>query len=492
MRRSRTVPLRLWLTVLVFALVAGIAVAEIALSQSMSAWQQHADSSRIAAIRRIIGTDAAQWQNRTWQQHADSALKALSVETEIIRLTSPRSGIVAYTTPGAVSLLGPIGHGLLQQKAYTSQGPMSELIPAGGTLAPTFEKILIPNGATGSRIRGVSILLFTGPAPGSPSVWLWPEAALLAVVLILAVAIWLFGRSVLRPLAALDRAVAGIAGGDLDVHLPRSSAREVAEVSAAVEGMSAALRESLTRQNAVEEERRLFIGAVAHDLRTPLFMLRGYLKGLQSGVAATPEKRAQYVDSCLAKADALEHLISDLFDFTRLEYLDQEPARQPLELGGLLEASTQGARPAAEAKGIRIVLLPAEGLCPLEGDSHLLGRAVENLLDNALRYTPEGGEIRVAWACDGETARFSVSDTGSGIAEQDLPHIFTPLYRAETSRNRQTGGAGLGLAIADRILRSHGGSITATNDPHSGAVFTGVLPTATRVLPVSAVLTSTG
>jgi len=335
----------------------------------------------------------------------------------------------------------------------------------------------VANGpATDSPPPGIALLWFTRPAPGSPSPWLWPLTALVAIALTLAAVVWLLGRFVLRPLAAMNRAVEGIAGGDLDVRLPPSPAREVAEIGAALEAMSAALRDALGRQAALEEERKLFIGAIAHDLRTPLFMLRGYLKGLESGVAATPEKMAHYVSACRAKADALERLITDLFAYTRLEYLEQEPERAPLELGALLREAVEGAQPLAESKGIALALeAPAEP-CPLMGDGQLLARVVENLLDNALRYTPPAGQVRVRWRYEDTGLVFAVADSGPGIAAHDLPHLFTPLYRGETSRNRQTGGAGLGLTIAQRILRAHGGDLTAANGVTGGAVFTATLP----------------
>jgi signal transduction histidine kinase len=199
---------------------------------------------------------------------------------------------------------------------------------------------------------------------------------------------------------------------------------------------------------------------------------------------------AHYVEVCLARADALERLIADLFAFTRLEYLEQEPERVPLELGALLRGAADGVRPLARDRRIEIILDGAEEPYPLVGDQHLLGRTVENLLDNPLRHTPDGGSIRIQWGRHGQALSFSVEDTGPGIAEQDLPHLFTPLYRAETSRNRQTGGAGLGLTIARRILRSHGGDLTAANAAAGGARFTATLPTASHARPVPEVAAS--
>lgn len=304
----------------------------------------------------------------------------------------------------------------------------------------------------------------------------WAAVELGTFALTLAIVVWLIGPPVLRPLGALSQAVESIAGGDLSVHLAPSPVREIAEVSAALEGMSAALQQALERQSALEEERRLFVSAIAHDLRTPLFMLRGYLRGLERGVATTPEKIAHYIDASRGQADALERLITDLFAYTRLEYLEVEPERALVDLSALLRQAAEDARPAATAKELRITLDLPEELCFVMGDSYLLARAFANLLDNAVRYTPEQGWIGIH--CDRQegSLALAIEDTGPGIAAHDLPHLFTPLYRGDASRNRQTGGTGLGLAIARRILQAHGGDLTAANSVLGGAIFTATVP----------------
>lgn len=290
---------------------------------------------------------------------------------------------------------------------------------------------------------------------------------------------WLAGRTVLRPLAAMRAAARQIASGDLDIHPPDSALHEVADVADALAAMGAALHESLRRQADLEQERRLVIGAVAHDLRTPLFSLRGYLEGLDRGLADTPERTAHYVAVCRLQADALERLVADLFTFTKLEFFVEAPRYDPLDLGKLLTAAVESVRPLADERQLQLVSSgPCD--CTLVGDAHLLTRAVENLLDNALRHSPSGGSVMVYWERGPVGWIFSVSDGGPGISPAELPHIFDPLYRGDASRNRSTGGAGLGLAIARRILRVHGGDLTAANRPGGGAELIATLPNAER------------
>lgn len=309
-----------------------------------------------------------------------------------------------------------------------------------------------------------------------------PLAQMGALVLIVAAIALFVHRAFLRPLAHLVDAMRQVGAGDLDARLPRSRVTEVDDVATAFGTMAGELRTALERQQELEQERRMTIGALVHDLRTPLFSLRGYLEGLATGVASSPEKTARYIRVCQEKADALERLVSDLFNYTRTEYLEEVPRPEPLELGELMRRTVEGLLPQADAKGVNLVLDETAGPVTVAGDPMLLMRAVENVLDNAVRHTPSGGEVRVGWERHGETAAFSVTDTGPGILPEDLPHLFTPFYRGETSRNRRTGGAGLGLAIARRLLQAHGGDLTASNVESGGARFTGTLPLLQHVM----------
>lgn len=304
-------------------------------------------------------------------------------------------------------------------------------------------------------------------------------AAVITQISVLVVTGVLMGWWVVRPLAAMSAASRRIAVdglAEVDLSVPLSQVREVAEATAAFGAMSEGLRESLGRQAELEQERRFFVGAAAHDLRTPLFSLRGYLEGLETGIADTPEKTARYVAVCQQKADELEHLISDLFTYSQLDYVERTPEREMVDLRLLLRNAVDGARPQADEKGVTLTLESSSDISEVSAAPHLLARAVGNVLENALRYTPPGGKVMVSLSADGPDLVFTVADTGPGIASRDLPRIFDPLYRGEASRSRQTGGAGLGLAIARRALQAHGGKLTATNGEMGGALFTGRLP----------------
>jgi signal transduction histidine kinase len=291
---------------------------------------------------------------------------------------------------------------------------------------------------------------------------------------------WWMRVAIMKPLAAMSKAARMIANHDLDIHLSPSPIAEIAQVIEAFTSMGTALRAATYREAELEQERRLFIGAIAHDLRTPLFSLRGYLEAMQTGVARSAEQVTKYIALSQKKAEALERLIGDLFAYTQLEYLAIVPQQEPIDLGSLLERSVESLHLKSSAKGIHLDVGGQTDPCSLVGDEYLLTCAVENVLDNAVRYTPVDGTIQIRWFRDQERAYFTITDTGPGIAPEALAHVFTPLYRAEASRNRQTGGIGLGLTIARRILVAHGGDLTVANAPARGAQFTGWLPACKR------------
>ncbi|MFC5700199.1 sensor histidine kinase [Cohnella faecalis] len=283
-------------------------------------------------------------------------------------------------------------------------------------------------------------------------------------------------RFLLNPLEKLGLAARRISAGDRDIRLPKSGIAEIAEVSDAFNLMVDGLREANLKQRASEEERRFVIAAIAHDLRTPLFSLRGYLDGLEQGIAQSPEKMAKYVAVCKEKSAQLDRLVEDLFTIAKLDYAENELNDRSFDFKLVLSEAIETLRPTARQKQVSIIAnLPTQD-CFVNGDSHLLERAIENLLDNAVRHAPNQGKILVQCRQDGPVVTFAVQDSGPGFNDEELQRAFDPLYRGEQSRNRSTGGAGLGLTISQRIIRRHGGELTIANHPDGGALLSGRLP----------------
>ncbi|MFD1676183.1 sensor histidine kinase [Alicyclobacillus fodiniaquatilis] len=313
-----------------------------------------------------------------------------------------------------------------------------------------------------------------------------------AIILGFGLAVFIVGiamrRFIIKPLEAMRRAAGQIAVGDLDVVLSKSRVLEIAEVSNGFESMVVGLQNAFQKQTVLEEERTFVINAVAHDLRTPIFALRGYLDGLEKGIAHTPEKMAMYVAVCKESAGQLDHLVTDLFTFTQMAYTEADGFAIQSELVDIKDVvmqSVDGLRVLATEKEISLLVDVHSGNFYIHGDRHLLARAMNNLIDNAVRHTPQKGDIRVQCSRSPGKVRIVVRDSGAGFSIEDIPHVFEPLYRGEDSRNRSTGGAGLGLAIAQRIIRRHGGDVAAENHADGGAIVTFWLPDITDGLPLT-------
>ena len=265
------------------------------------------------------------------------------------------------------------------------------------------------------------------------------------------------------PLTRLSAQVDKVAGGDLAIDVPRSRVGEIANISQAVDGMTIALGETAQRRAEADEARRFLVTSVAHDLRTPLFALRGHLQAIRSRLGSP----AVHLERAEARADALERLIGNLFAYTRDDYAQPALQLEAVPVAELLRDVAAGLDHAAHL-GDNAFELDGDRSVAVSVDRDRCKRALANILDNALRFSPDGAPIHLRWAAvDPSTVEIAVQDDGPGIAADLLPHIFEPGIR-EPSADGDTG-AGLGLTIAKRLLEAQDGTLTAGNRESGGA-----------------------
>lgn len=260
-------------------------------------------------------------------------------------------------------------------------------------------------------------------------------------------------RAVTRPLRAVagmaERLAAGDYGARVDTPAPVA---EVASLTDSLNRMAASLQ-------ALERLRTDLVANVAHELRTPLSTLRGYLEAVRDGVTdASPDTVAMLHGEVMR----LVRLVEALHELSVLDARTTRARRDPVDLAPLVRGALALRAGDFAAKGIR-VSVDAHGPAAVAGDADLLAQALGNLLDNALTYTPPGGRVAVRIDRAGGGLRLAVTNSGEGIAPDDLPFIFERFYRAEKSRARNLGGAGIGLAIVKEVARTHGGSVGASS-----------------------------
>lgn len=276
----------------------------------------------------------------------------------------------------------------------------------------------------------------------------------------------LLGTRMIRPLRALAGAARRMTDGDLTARVSVRAGDEIGSVAAAFNTMS-------ERREQSEGLRKAMVSDVAHELRTPLSNIRGWLEAAQDGLVV-PDK--ELVGSLLDEAVLLQHVIDDLRDLSAADAGELRLRTAELDLTELLGQVTTAHRGNADAAGVTLAT-GAEGRPVVVADPVRLRQAVGNLVSNAVRHTPAGGTVtlRARTAGAGQVV-IEVADTGSGIAPGDLPRVFDRFWRAEKSRSRQTGGSGLGLSIVRKLAEAHGGSVGATSVQGRGSVFTITLP----------------
>ena len=287
-------------------------------------------------------------------------------------------------------------------------------------------------------------------------------AAAIGGILLIAYA----SRRILAPLQTLGRAAQRLGEGDLGQRVPASGPSEIRRLGDTFNAMAENLE-------AAEQQRRNLTADVAHELRTPLSNIQGYLDAVNDGLLQPDEATMSTLRQQTAH---LVTLVEDLRLLALAEAGSLVLLTRPESLQSLLEESVEAFRPRADAKQIRLALEIDDGLPEVELDRTRISQVVGNLLENAIVNTPEGGAVTISATGDGDMVTVSVADTGHGIAPEDLERVFYRFYRVDPSRARSTGGAGLGLTIARQLVEAHGGSIRVESELGRGAIFSFYLP----------------
>lgn len=441
-----------------YLLVAGIVVVPLAvMSGFYFAWRlQEAPAPRIPGYEEIVQLAGETVDRAAWEELARfMERKPPTVEYAVL---DPSMRVLFSTIEG-------FGAGGTVRDAEV----LDRVRGAGGRYLYQLDS---PVRTGEGRLLVLTRITRDGRRPPSPFQRLFATfATLLAALFAFSAAVSvLIARSITQGILALEAATRRIAAGELDAPVAVRGGGELASLAASLVRMRDALKEDRTR-------RSRFIMGVSHDLKTPLALIKGYAEAIGDGMAEDPAERDRCVDIIGAKVDQLDGMVDDLIDFVRMDTSEWRRHLAPVELAPFLGDLARRVQADAELldRRFRVDLEIPQGVsAPM--DERLAQRALENILNNALRYTASDGLVRLAARAEPGRATVTISDDGPGIAGEDLPRIFDLFYRGTASRREQ--GLGLGLAIVRGVADSHGWEVVVRSEPGRGSEFEISIPLA--------------
>jgi signal transduction histidine kinase len=291
-----------------------------------------------------------------------------------------------------------------------------------------------------------------------------------------------FSETLTKRIIILNQAAKSIANGQFDVRIEVPGRDEMAELGQTFNTMAKQLQAAAEKQKELDTLRADLIAWVSHDLQTPLASIQAIVEALADGVVEEPETSQRYLKTAQREIQSLSTLIDNLFQVAQLDAGGLQLSLEANSLSDLISDTLESFSRIASQKNIRIDGQVPKEVDPVVMDAERIGRVLSNIISNALRHTPNGGEIHVKASRSEGMVTVSITDTGEGIHQEDLPHIFDRFYRGEKSRSRKSGGAGLGLSIAKGIIEAHGGWIQVENVEVGGANFIFTLPGSQRVV----------
>lgn len=301
---------------------------------------------------------------------------------------------------------------------------------------------------------------------------------LIAILVTGAIGVLLFSF-LTRRMRAMSEVVSSFEAGNFESRVDVKSTDEIGQLGQTFNQMADTIVTVMDDLKTTDRLRRELVANVSHDLRSPLASIQGYLETIQiKNGDLDPEERKEYIDIVLRNTVSLSNLVGALFELSKLDSEQVKPQNEAFSVSELVQDLVQLFRPEAERVGVELVAVLPENLSLAYGDIALVERVISNLIDNAIRFTPAGGIVRIVPRNQGDHIGVQVIDSGSGIPEEELPYIFDRFYRVEKSRTKRKGGAGLGLAIAKRIVELHGATLDVESSLSCGTTFSFQLPVA--------------
>ncbi|HEY5625351.1 MAG TPA: HAMP domain-containing sensor histidine kinase, partial [Dehalococcoidia bacterium] len=306
------------------------------------------------------------------------------------------------------------------------------------------------------------------------------DLKLLVALLVFSAFVTLFfsmwvASSIVGRMAEATSGIRNLAAGKLDSRVALSGNDEVAQLANDVDILGERLQAAERERSSLDRERKELTAAVSHDLRTPLASVRAMVEALADDVVKDPAEVQRYYDTMRREIDRLSHMVNDLFELAQMDAGSPRLERHLVPLHEIAADVIEAMQAQARLNGVTLNL-ETEGDQPdVYVDGARVERVIANLVRNAMEHTPPGGHIDVRIVADDGWLRLHVSDTGEGIAEEDLPHIWNRFFRADKSRKRgpdAADGGGLGLAIVRAIVEAHGGLVDVNSEPGKGALFT--------------------
>ncbi|MFH0887914.1 MAG: ATP-binding protein [Planctomycetota bacterium] len=292
-----------------------------------------------------------------------------------------------------------------------------------------------------------------------------------ALLIALVMGFWLVSR-IVRPVKEMVSVAESISKGDFSRRITIKTGDEIGALAEAINLMNSKLRELFSEASKYETLRRDFVANASHELRTPLALIKGYVETIKEGKKEDWDKMQEFLAIIDHNVNQLNNLVQDLLELSRLEYKKDIALIKTCDVNEIIHSVLNNLEPFAILKKQTVSKKIPADMTSIQTDAELLRKAINNIVDNAIKYTSEGGRIEISVTSEAGNVIISVEDNGIGIPEEDLSRVFERFYRVDKSRSREMGGTGLGLSIVKHIIQTLKGEVSVTSKPNQGSTFT--------------------